>query len=270
MAQIQLSGSVGSGGAFPILGEADVEITGDTDLVLILSQYSNQYILVTSDNTSTGVRNVIAPLNKGTTFQIENATSEGFDIVLKGPSGSGVSIPPGTFLIVATDGTNYSTNLIPKVDGAGATTDFGTTGAIAPIIATETVLAANTTVPVPSIVSKVNTTDGTTFVTAATITLLPNSARDCSFTYLGLDQTASPINGDFARGDYSFNIVRVGSGAPVVSPIGVTPTNQRSSGAGVTYATQVIIVSNTVVFQVRGNAATDIGWSVIGQMQEVH
>src|ERR1700744_3827915 len=103
MAQIQLSGSVGSGGAFAILGEADVEITGNADLVLNLAQYSNYYINVTSDNTSTGIRNVIAPLNKGTTFIIKNATSEGFAIILKGPSGVGVSIPSGGVVLVVTD-----------------------------------------------------------------------------------------------------------------------------------------------------------------------
>lgn len=109
MADIQLSGSVGAGGSFAILGRANVEVVGDVDLVLSLAQYSNYFMQVTSDNTSTGIRSVIAPLNEGTSFIVQNKTSEGFAIVLKGPSGTGVAIPPASSALVATDGTNYFT-----------------------------------------------------------------------------------------------------------------------------------------------------------------
>lgn len=109
MADIQLSASVGAGGSFAILGRANVQIVGNADLVLSLVQYSNYFVQVTSDGTSAGVRNVIAPLNEGTTFVVQNKTSEGFAIVLKGPSGVGVSIPPLASALVATDGTNYFT-----------------------------------------------------------------------------------------------------------------------------------------------------------------
>jgi hypothetical protein len=109
MGAIQLSGSIGAGGSFAILGEADCEITGNADLTLNLAQYSSYFLRITSDGASTAVRNVIAPLNKGTTFIVLNETSESpaLDIVIKGSTGSGVTIPPNTAVIVGTDGVNY-------------------------------------------------------------------------------------------------------------------------------------------------------------------
>lgn len=107
MADIQLSGSVGSGGSFAILGKADVVIVGNANLVLSLAQYSNYFVRVTSDGASLAVRTVQVPLNEGTTFWVQNATNEGFAILVAGPSGTGVSIPPGATALVATDGTNY-------------------------------------------------------------------------------------------------------------------------------------------------------------------
>lgn len=107
MASIQLSGSVGSGGSFSILGFANVTITGNADLTLNLAQYSNYFVKVSSDGASLAVRKVTVPLNEGTTFVVENATSEGFAINVIGPAGTGVVIPSGQSALVYTDGTNY-------------------------------------------------------------------------------------------------------------------------------------------------------------------
>lgn len=107
MASILLSGSVGSGGAFAILGVANVEIVGNADLVLSLGQYSNYFLQVTSDGASAGVRKVVPPIIEGETFIIQNKTSEGFAINVIGASGAGVLVPPGAMAVVVCDGTNY-------------------------------------------------------------------------------------------------------------------------------------------------------------------
>ena len=121
MASILLSGSVGAGGSFAILGFVNVTITGNADLTLSAPQQANYFVKVASDGASLAVRQVIAPLNEGNTYVVENATSEGFAITFIGSSGTGVSIPPGAMALVVTDGTNYFGTLL----GASATV-FGT------------------------------------------------------------------------------------------------------------------------------------------------
>jgi hypothetical protein len=107
MAQIPLSGSVGAGGSFPILGNALAHIVGDADITLNAAQYTNQYIRVTSDGASSGVRKVIAPLFQGLTFIVSNETTEGHAITFTGATGTGVLVQPGTSVQVVTDGSNY-------------------------------------------------------------------------------------------------------------------------------------------------------------------
>ena len=107
-AQIPLTGSIGPSGPFAILGFSLPVITGNADHVLTEPEYSSTSLKVTSDGTSTGIKNVIAPLAQGMIFVVENATSEGFAIVLKGASGLGVTIPPNvTALVTSPDGVNF-------------------------------------------------------------------------------------------------------------------------------------------------------------------
>ena len=131
MASIQLSGSVGSGGSFAILGFANVEIVGNANLTLSLAQYSNLFIQVTSDGTSSGIKNVVVPLNEGTAFIVENKTSEGFAIQVIGPSGTGVTVASGASTLVYTDGTNYislgSSTVVASVTATGPLASTGGT-----------------------------------------------------------------------------------------------------------------------------------------------
>ena len=118
MGQIQLSGSVGAGGAFPVLGNENVEIVGNANLTLDLAEYSNNYLNVTSDGTSTGIRTVFLPLIAGNFYHVKNSTSEGFSINVGGATGALVQVPPGEIVHIVTDGTNY--DLVGAARGAGA------------------------------------------------------------------------------------------------------------------------------------------------------
>jgi hypothetical protein len=127
MANILLSGSIGPGGSFAILGAVAPEVVGNVDLVLSTAQAQNAYLKITSDGSSTGVLNVLGPLIEGTFFFVENATSEGFGIVFKGASGTGVPVPNGSTVLVSTDGVNYTAPgggglpnpfLVPAASGA--------------------------------------------------------------------------------------------------------------------------------------------------------
>lgn len=118
-AAIPLSGSIGPNGPFAILGFSLPIITGNADHVLTVSEYSSTSLKVTSDGTSTAIRSVIAPLAPGMLFLVENLTSEGFAITVKGASGAAVTIPSGATLLVACpDGANY----VAPGGGAGAST----------------------------------------------------------------------------------------------------------------------------------------------------
>lgn len=162
-----------------------------------------------------------------------------------------------------------SSATVKTVDGTGTTTDFGTSGATCPIAATETVLASGSSVPVLAIVAPAATTDGTTWVTAATYTPVANTLADFSISVLGLDKTASPIGGDFYRADIVFDAMCSGSSAPTLSPGTPVAANVRSSGAGSTYAVQIVVSGGNVLILVKGAASTNVSWSVIGQGQLV-
>jgi len=107
MADILISGSIGSGGAFAILGAGIPEIVGDANLTLTQNLYTDLYLRVTSDGSMTTSRDVIGPLVKGWLFILENATSEGYAVTIRGASGSGVAVYPGTAALVYCDGAGY-------------------------------------------------------------------------------------------------------------------------------------------------------------------
>jgi|ERR1700761_2181681 len=128
MADILLGGSVGSGGSFPILGKAVVEIVDDTDLVLILAQWANYFLRVTSDGSMTSEHDVVLPLFEGQSYEITNATTEGFPIVAIGATGTGVEIPPGvTAIVVCPDGANYVMLGSSADDASAVWTDINVT-----------------------------------------------------------------------------------------------------------------------------------------------
>jgi len=193
MADINLSGSIGSGGAFPILGKANVQIVGNVNLVLLLAQYSNFFLQVTSDGTSTGILTVVLPLIEGEIFAIENNTSEGFAINTKAASGNGPSIPSGATAIVICDGTNY---LLLGLSTSGATPWKN--------------VAAGATVAVPSQQSPLK------------------YAIDASAAQVSMDLPVTPIDGQTVL----FKITSNATVAPVLLVAGGTTTIENPGNPG--------------------------------------
>lgn len=154
---------------------------------------------------------------------------------------------------------------------AGPPDDFGNgAGTIAKLAATETILGNGTAAPVPSFTEAATTVDGATFVDIAVFTPAANSGNDWNVTVMGLDVTgAPPITGDFYRADIPFSATRIGAAAPVLNLATPAAINVRSSGAGSAYTVQAVVVGNAIHIQVRGNAATTVHWSAIGQVQVV-
>jgi hypothetical protein len=111
----------GAGGTVPVLGGIQNEITGNATLTLTLSQADPFYQLITSDGTSTGIINIVVPLNPGKVWLFQNATTEDFAINVIGSSGTGVTIPPNTIALCGTDGVNvYSAGgFTPGADLSG-------------------------------------------------------------------------------------------------------------------------------------------------------
>lgn len=116
MADINLSGSVSTTGT-SILGHFAVNFAADADHALSVTEYTNNFLALTSTVIGglTATRNLIAPLVTGQEFTIQNNTTGGQAIVVKGSSGTGVSIPNGATVAVICDGTNY---LVPSAGGA--------------------------------------------------------------------------------------------------------------------------------------------------------
>lgn len=106
MADIQLGGSVGTTGT-AILGRAFVNYATDADHTLTVTEYTNQFLTLTSSGSLTVQHNLIAPLTRGQTFIVQNITSGGQSIQVQGVTGTGVVINNGTTTAVVCDGTNY-------------------------------------------------------------------------------------------------------------------------------------------------------------------
>lgn len=105
--QIPLAGNIGVMGSAAVLGGVTVQLSSDANYTLTPAQWANKTLVVTSAVTLTATRNIVAPLNKGQEFNVENATTGGQSIQVIGASGTGVAIANGKSTTVFSDGTNY-------------------------------------------------------------------------------------------------------------------------------------------------------------------
>jgi hypothetical protein len=129
MSQIVLGGSVGVQGSVFVLGNATVNFATDANHTLLASEWANYYLALTSTGSLTATRNLIAPLNPGQTFLVENNTTGGQAVQVLGASGTGVLVASGQAKLVGTDGVNYfaigggggSVTVAASASGPGAT-----------------------------------------------------------------------------------------------------------------------------------------------------
>lgn len=107
--QIPLTGNIGAGGVFPLINSPAVIFSSDANHTMAYPEMSGSsgFIRVTSSVSLTATRNLIAPLTKGFTWAIENATTGGQSIQVIGATGTGITIPNGNTAHVYSDGTNY-------------------------------------------------------------------------------------------------------------------------------------------------------------------
>src|SRR5271166_2539599 len=105
-AQINLSGSVSSTGS-PILGAYLLVLGSDANHTLTPTEYTNNFIRVTSGVSLTATRNLVVPTILGQSFVIQNSTSGGQELQLIGTLGTGIIIPNGWVASVVCDNTNY-------------------------------------------------------------------------------------------------------------------------------------------------------------------
>ena len=108
MANILLSGSVGVAGSASILGNFNVVFSADANHTMSPTEFSNKFLEVTSSTSLTATRNLVAPLNQGQEYVVQNLTAGGHSIQIIGPTGTGIVIANGTTPVsVVCDGTNY-------------------------------------------------------------------------------------------------------------------------------------------------------------------
>src|SRR5271166_3524248 len=106
MAQITFSGSIGVPGSQSVLGNINI-IIGNANHTLLASEYSNKFLDITSSVSLTSTYNIVAPLNQGQEFTVQNNTTGGYSVQIIGASGAGVTISNGGTVSVVCDGTNY-------------------------------------------------------------------------------------------------------------------------------------------------------------------
>jgi hypothetical protein len=122
LAQIPLGGSIGVPGSVPILGSYNVIFTSDSDHTLSSTEWSNQFLQVTSSISLTSTRELICPIVLGMCFIVQNKTTGGQSITIIGSSGTGITVSNGNTSSVVCDGTNY---LLNSGGGAGSTIGSG-------------------------------------------------------------------------------------------------------------------------------------------------
>jgi hypothetical protein len=121
--QIPVTGTLGSGGAFPLIVSPAVVFTADANKTMAYPEMSGSsgVLKVTSAVALTATRNLVGPLTRGFVWTVDNATTGGQSIQVIGASGTGVTIPNGQAAAVFTDGTNYLFAALPS-GGSGLPT----------------------------------------------------------------------------------------------------------------------------------------------------
>lgn len=110
---VPMQGRIAPQGNFPLLNGGSVTMPANADYTLAYPQFTGSVLQILSAVPLTVTRNVIhnLPANQaqrfGFEFTVQNLTSGGRDIVFKGSTGAGVTIPNGETRIVMFDGTNY-------------------------------------------------------------------------------------------------------------------------------------------------------------------
>lgn len=105
---LTLSGSINfSSGNSPTLSYVAVELSSDANYTLLNTQYSKQILSITSSVSLSATRNIIFPLTSGASWYVTNSTTGSQSIIVKGVTGTGVTIENGNSAIVYTDGTNF-------------------------------------------------------------------------------------------------------------------------------------------------------------------
>src|SRR5271168_545393 len=107
MGQINLSGSIGLPGFAAILGNYNVIFASDADHTLTAIEWSNNFLEITSSVSLTTTHQLIAPLNQGQEFVVQNNTTGDQSIEVIGATGTGITIANGATVSVVCDGTNY-------------------------------------------------------------------------------------------------------------------------------------------------------------------
>jgi hypothetical protein len=116
-AQVQVSGTMGSGGpGFALINSPAVVFNADADHTMIYPEMtgSSGVLVITSSVALSGPRNLIPPMVKGYIWAVENNTTGGQSVTVRGATGTGVTIANGATAVVFCDGTNY-------ISGSGIT-----------------------------------------------------------------------------------------------------------------------------------------------------
>jgi hypothetical protein len=121
--QIPLSGTIGSGGLFPLQNYGSVSMPSDVDYTLIYPATSAQgFLKVTSAIPLTVTRKFILPSVMGMSYTLENLTSGSQSLLAGAITGTGITIANGATASVYFDGTNYvasasGTSGVPSIAG---------------------------------------------------------------------------------------------------------------------------------------------------------
>ena len=192
------------------------------------------------------------------------ATLTAHGVLVGEGAGAVVATSPGTAgQVLTSNGAAADPSFQAVVFGTGspATVD---------ILANETILAEDTTGPVIGFSSLVTTTS----IEGATPEPFPftyshpdNTLTDWTLTIEGRN-TAN--NGDAYRANLFFTYQRFGGGAPALVAGPIQILNVRTNGAGSTYGPPTVTLGGNVIsINAVGAAATNINWSLIGQIQVV-
>ncbi len=244
-----LSDVIVPGGPFPLLGEADVTIILNEDIILTSAQAALHSLNFLSDGNSNGIRNAFAPLVKGRFWLVNNNTSEGFAINFTGVTGTGVSIPPGQSAIVQC------------YDGANMRSVSSALPNPLTVPATSGTLASGSNTPVAWQVVSATTSNNTPTV-LATFAVPPSSTVDTGLTIVGRS-----VAGDFYRADLFSTANRIAAGETALTPPTPTPQNPQPSGSSCTVT--LTVSGDNLVVTVTGLSGVVMDWSVMPQYQQV-